>query len=113
MALVDIDRHILLELTILSEKMREAMDEFRLEWDEIQDVRIRTEVIVISNKDARNPELMKLKERIVRASQICNTKMCVIVDCMSRQAALLQHLVSMIEESHTGKGIESYAKQSR
>ena len=107
MAIIDIDRHILTEMVILSDKLRNAAKDFRDQWESIQDVRIRTEVIVLEQRDASSPELPKLRDKIYRASKVCNTKMVVMDDAMSRQAALLQHMVSAVIKADTNKGKES------
>lgn len=106
MALIDVDRHILTELVVLQEKMRSGALAFRIAWDEITDVKIRTEVIVLDNKDADNPALPELRDRISRAIKVCNTKMLVMDDAMSKQHALLKHLVSTVKLADTGKGSE-------
>lgn len=111
MALIDVDRHILTELLILSEKMQKASKEFKDHWEDIQDVRIRTEVLVLDQKKADDPELPRLRDRIVRASKVCHTQLLLCDDAMSRQAALLKHLVSLVKEVDTGKGLESNGRE--
>ena len=108
MAIIDVDRHILTELVLTCEQMQKASAEFMEQWEEIQDVRIRTEVIVLDNKDASSPEIPKLRDRIVRASRVCRTRILIIQDAMSRQCALLKHLVNAVKESDTGKGKEAH-----
>ena len=105
--LADFDRHILTELIILSEKERRAAVEFKHQWEIITSVRDKTELIVLGQKDAEHPELPKLRNQIFRAMKVCNTKMIVMDDAMSRSASLLNHLVSKIEESDTKKGTET------
>jgi len=107
MAVIDVDRHILTELTILQEKLKRCAGEFRQQWEIISSVRVQTELIVIGNKDASHPKLPKLRDQITRAMKVCNTKMIVMDDCMSRQGALLNHMVSEVIEADTRKGRES------
>ena len=103
MAVVDIDRHILTELIVLSEKLKQNAIEFRTYWDIIHTVRERVSLIVIDQKDADNPDLPKLRNQIVRAMKVCNTKMLVMDDAMSKQQALLTHLVTAIQRAESGK----------
>ena len=106
MAVIDVDRHILTELVILQEKWKRSALEFRHQWEIITSVRVQTELIVLGQKDAEHPKLPKLRDQINRAMKICNTKMVMMDDCVSRQSALLQHMVSMVQEADTGKGTE-------
>jgi len=106
MAVIDVDRHILTELVILQEKWKRSALEFRHQWEIITSVRVQTELIVLGNKDAKHPKLPKLRDQITRAMKVCNTKMLVMDDVMSRQSALLKHMVSLVRESDTGKGTE-------
>ena len=105
--LADFDRHILTELLILSEKQRRSAVEFKRQWEIITSVRDKTELIVLGEKNAEHPELPKLRNQIFRAMKICNTKMIVMDDAISRSASLLTHLVSKVEESDTKKGTET------
>jgi hypothetical protein len=108
MALIDVDRHILMEISVLQDKLRNAAIDFRQQWEIISQVRDQTELLVIRigvKKD--DPELQRLRDKIFRAMKVCNTKMIVMDDCMSRQNALLKHLVSEVVKSDTGKGRET------
>ena len=107
MALIDIDRHILLELAILSKEMIESATEFKRQWETITSVRVATELIVLGEKNAEHPQLPKLRDQIVKAMKTCNTKMIFMDDRMSKQAALLNHLVSEVKDSDTRKGLET------
>ena len=107
--LADFDRHILTEMVILMERQRKAVAEFKQQWEIITSVRVQTELIVLGDKNANHPELPKMRDNIVRAMKIGNTKLTVIDDCMSRQAALIKHMVTDIKETDTRKGTETYA----
>ena len=107
MAVVDIDRHILTELVILLRKQRESAAVFRHQWETITTVRDMTEFIVLGEKNADHHELPKLRDKMFRAMKVCNTQMLVMDDAMSRQMALLNHLVSEIRDPDTQKGTES------
>lgn len=108
MALVDIDRHILTELVVLQEKMKNSAIEFRDLWEEIQNVRDLGFFIALEERGLTDTKLPKLKQKVERAMKACNTKMIYMDDCMSRSAALLNHLVSEIKQADTGRGTETY-----
>jgi hypothetical protein len=101
MALINIDEHILLQLVILQQKEQQAAVEFKQQWEIISSVRDKTETIVLGDRNADHPDLPSLRNRIFRAMKVCNTKMVVMDDCMSRTAALLQHLVKEVKEERT------------
>ena len=96
-----------MELVLLQEKIHKSSLELRLALEEINEVRARTEVIVLDNKNADDPSLPKLRNKIRRALKVCNTKMIVIDDAASRQSALLNHMVSQIHSVDSGKGLET------
>ena len=108
MAVIDVDRHILTELVVLQEKLKRSALEFRHQWEIITSVRVQTELIVLGQKDAEHPKLPKLRDQITRAMKTCSTKMIFMDDCMSRQGALLNHMVSKVKEVDTKRGTESY-----
>lgn len=108
MALVDVDRHILTELVVIQDQMRVAALDYKEAWEQICGVKEQCD-LASEHFDKAHPVFTQLSERMGAAIKTCNTKMIFMDDCMSRQKALLNHLVSLVKEADTGKGSESYA----
>ena len=106
MALLDVDRHMLVEIVILQKQIDKAIIDFSIYWDQIKDVRAKTEFL-IQKKEITDDQLPRLRDQITRAMKVCNTKLAIISDAMSRQKALFNHMVSEIERNDTKKGKET------
>ena len=116
MAIIDIDRHILSEIMDIQRKLRESGTRFFKQWHKVMEVRDKTDALLFHHPMCnqlpeecifRQAELKKLRDSIFRASDKASITVQTMTALYSKQEALLTHLVSLVREVDTGRGLES------
>jgi hypothetical protein len=120
-ALVDIDRHILSQITQLQIEVRNHAKAYEKEWGKVIEVRDKTDSTLFnSNVDCtvkteaclnREKYLKKLRNQIFAATKKCSSHAAGISSAVSKQEALMMHLVSLVEKVDTGKGMETTKRE--
>ena len=108
MAVVDIDRHILLEIAGFQNKTKQGMKDFFVEWRKITEARDKMDALLFSSPDSpeRSKALGRLKKSLFKSTDKASKLLQSIVGNLSKQEALLSHLVSLVVSVETGKGLE-------
>jgi len=110
MAIVDVDRHILLELTSQVEKKKKLFKDFSQVWDIISDVIDKTEILLSQPDSLEKKEaLERLRKKVIPAVRKAKRIILGISISSAKSDALLTHLVGRVEQAHTGKGTENGA----
>jgi len=116
MALIDVDRHILSSIAYYQKALGEERDKFFIEWRKINEVKDMTDALLFHHVKCpveteecvfRMNELKKLRNMIFKATKdagLCLQKM---ASLHSKQESVLAHLVSLVKEIDTGKGLET------
>jgi len=111
MALIDIDRHILLEITGFTEEIKRECGQFECYWRQVVEVRDKTDALLFHAKPTRKRQaaLMKLKNQIFTATNRGERSIRRSQRNIAKLEALLIHLVSEIKTIDTGRGLETDA----
>jgi len=112
MAVVEIDRHILLEITMLIEKRKVLFSDFSNKWSIIHDVVDKTEMLLDEpDSDTKTSNFTSLRKKIVPAVKKTQQIISDISVVSAKEDALLKHLVSLVLEVDTNKGQETKEKE--
>jgi len=109
MAIIDVDRHILMKIVNSLSETKKAIKNGDSYWATILEVRDNTDALLFHspNTNSRKSELKILRNKIFRASSKLNTEMDNIKINLAKIEALITHLVSNVEKIDTGKGLET------
>jgi len=109
MAIIDVDRHILLELTGFVAEIKRLNGNFDCYWGQIIEVRDKTDALIFysSPSKKRKEQLWKLRNKIFKATERGDRNIKRANTYVAKLEALLLHLVSEIKTLDTGKGLET------
>ena len=109
MALVDIDRHILLELTGFVAEIKRLQGNLDGYWSQVIEVRDKTDALLFHAKPtkAQKETLWELRNMIFKATNRGARSLKQTNTHVAKLEALPLHLVSEIKSLDTGKGLET------
>lgn len=108
MALIDIDRHILMEIVNSLNNIKIAVGNHDKEWDKIVEVRDKTDVLFRPNGiKGTEQDFVKLRNKIFKATHAADAQCQIMKSNLSKVEALINHLVSYVKEVDTHKGQET------
>lgn len=106
MALIDVDRHILMQLINIQTKIKLLSARYDLEWQKIIEVRDKTDALFMPPVKGNDEDFKKLRNKIFKATRQCQKYANEIAGMIYKQEALMMHLITEIKEADTGKGKE-------
>ena len=108
MALLDIDRHILMEMANCLNSIKNSVINHDKQWSKIIEVRNKTDVL-FRPKDTKGTEkeFVKLRNKIFKSTIAADIEFQIIKANLSKTEALISHLVSYVKEIDTQKGQET------
>ena len=107
MAIIDVDRHMLSQITMLQTKIKLLSAKYDIEWAKIIEVRDKTDALFSYPQRGSSEDFKVLRNKIFRATRNAKKITNEIAGMIYKQEALLFHLVSEIREVDTQKGRET------
>ena len=108
------------ELTALKRKINVIRVEAHKQWNKILESRDSTETLLFKNVTCKKKikacslkqtELLKIRNKIFKATNAFNKLIIDMDDCLSKEEALIIHLVSLVEDIDTKRGLETVRKK--
>ena len=110
MALIDVDRHILSEITQYNNKKKEQYRIFTEQWAILLDSAERGDTLYWTetiNGDEKKEKLKKSRKKFFSAVHKISKSTIMISVYEAKQEALMLHLVSLVSEFDTQNGTET------